>query len=216
MIGIMATLLGTSGFAASLDIGNTSSTGCGEEWADKCLPNLVWGGAARFGAESPTSVPVLTIGAASGAQSSILVSGIEKLGSADYLRYIVRGQALTSSSKVKMQTRFYNSSNTLIATHTDVLHSAAAGLFSVEHQKTNIPSAATTWQIRLIVRDDAATFFEVSGDTGEDPDHKCEECSENCSDYTALGYECPPDYSCSAECYEYDVDDLAFHSGVNL
>jgi hypothetical protein len=144
----------------------------------------------------------------------------------------LRGRALLASTKVGIQTRFFDNVGALIATHVDLLHSGSAGQFDVRYLKDTLPAGAVSWQARLVVQDAAATFSAASVDcflgggcnppspsAEPSPDdngsHGCEECYEACSDFTAVGVQCPPN-PCDATCDGYTADDHEFQAGVCL
>ncbi|MEQ1565941.1 MAG: hypothetical protein ABMA64_09915 [Myxococcota bacterium] len=217
--------------AAELDLTSTSSTGCGTEWYGGCLPNDVWGSTDVFGVATPASIPVLSIGASATATSMIELGG-DVILPYDTLTFEVAGRALSASTTVSIQTRFFNSTGAVLATHTDVVHSGHAGLFNVHEIKTNIPLSAASWNSRLVIEDDAVVISSASTGcfwsgpegcndpneppTGDNGGHGCSDCSLDCAGpppFTATGQDCE-DTDCSASCGDDTGEDFQFQPGV--
>ncbi len=99
--------------AGSLDLTNTSSVGCGPEWASDCLPNLVWGDASTLGVHTPGTVPVLTMGASPTSTTKIAVTNKESLAGSDGIEFVVQGRALSASSVVSFEVEYLDANATV-------------------------------------------------------------------------------------------------------
>ncbi|MEZ4240944.1 MAG: hypothetical protein R3F59_33255 [Myxococcota bacterium] len=161
-LGLLVTgpLLVRSAEANKIDMSTVSSSGCDNQWYGNCLSNDVWGAAAVFGIDTPVSIPILTIGASNSHPSRITVAQHLVSEGNQGLKYVVLGRALSASTKVSMETRFFDSGGGIVATNVKLLHTGSSGMFS-SSLYDEIPTGSISWKARLLVEGDAAAIQEA-------------------------------------------------------
>jgi hypothetical protein len=213
---LLASLV-TPAHAGFLDLFASSTTGCDEQWiGGTCLAPDVWGGEDSIGIATPYSVPVLTMGT----DSAIALAQGTFVASPMMLNFLVKGNAKSSTSKIKVVVRFFDAANTPLTTKQLPVHFGSSGLFGAHVVLRDIPTGAVGWKARLQVEDDGAAIAEAGfscfgcggpgeyppgtedgGDTGglpaEDDEGACVSYEYQCDGYTLEGERCPPE-SCTA------------------
>ncbi len=208
-------LLASTAHGDELDLTNTSTSGCDDQWVGACISNPVWGADDVLGIDTPTTIPVLTIGASSENPTRVALARESITG--DSLFFTLKGNAHSSDTVVSVETNFFNASNQVIGSVTDVLHSGTEGMFSISVARRTLPGAAVKFRSRLLVEGDAVVVAEFQGDGTRDCGlGDCWVCDKDCGDYTALGIQCDG-FACTAECVGvFGEEDLVFQSGVEL
>ena len=203
--------------AGFLDLSTTGSSGCDDQWLNGiCLAPDVWGPDDSLGIDTPSTVPVLTMGT----DSAIALEQGQFASGPRMLNFLIQGNANSASTKVGVEVRFFDSSNAPIGTQVLPVHSNAAGLFGSHVVLRDIPTAAVGWKARLRVEDDGVAIGEAGtscwgcggpgeyppgtgdgGHTGLPEEEECTPCEYECDGYTIAGEDCgsgcsPTEASC--------------------
>lgn len=208
-------MLSSIAFGGELELGNSGSIGCGEQWASDCIANDVWGPEQSLGIDEQNGVLLLTMAANDKESSKIAVDlkPVELNGNTGASFHLM-GYAGATATVVGMEIVWIDEDGAIVGKEFEIVHQGASGLFSY-WWLNGAPTGASSFKARVVTSGGYSVIQEAGSDcfipgcnpptdpppvsTGDNGGHGCDgSCERDCGDYTAIGMECTD--GCTAVC----------------